>query len=397
MTPAHAWACGLVGALALAACSTPTPTLTFQFSGGPSQKCSSTQCTGIHMGCDAVMSIRIIDPQDPTGAWLSQCVSVPAMGPHDMCALNTVELSSRPIPVRDLEVQIAVYAASELAPGECPTKVNYSDATGYPVEQVPTPSLGGRTYYHPGDAVVSVTLGCTDVDAFNDSCVAANIIPVTATVDAFPDESSVTTAVASRLTVSVGEPRPSGVDGTFALRAADARMLAAVQASGSTPSWASDVDLHFTNYACVDVVESVAQTTASLRCRLASAADRLDLSGAWISKETLQTILAALVGSPTPPSFPDEGMTVGIVVDQSSVPVPGLVVNATAGTVQYLADPTKLGGTQTAVSGIFVSKDAPFGTVFSTAGPGRVAVSAIGGRVQGKLTIVVLRFAGPPA
>jgi hypothetical protein len=394
---------GLGAAFALAACSTPTPSLVLQFSDGPSQSCGSTACTGVHMGCDAVISIRIIDSADPAAPWLSQCSPVPVRpAAPDMCALSEVSLSSKPLPVRDLEVQVAVYPATTVAalaavsgdPG-CPAKVQYSDATGFPVEQVPTPALGGRAYYHPGDPVVTVTLGCTDLDALNESCARSELIKVTSTVDVFPDESSVTSAIASRLTVSVGEPRPIGVDGTFALRAPDTRVLPPVTDGGPTPAWASDVDLRFTRYACIDVVEGVAATTAALRCRIATPTDRLDLSGAWISKDTLQAILTALSTTTTPLPPPDEGLTIGIVVDQISAPVSGVVVGSTAGTVQYLADRTTLGGSATSASGMFVSRDAPFGTVFSTAGPGRAAISAIGGRVQGSVTIVVLQFAGP--
>ena len=50
---------------------------------------------------------------------------------------------------------------------------------------------------------------------------------------------------------------------------------------------------------------------------------------------------------------------------------------------------------KTSRTGIFISRDAPFGTRFSV-DPNR-AVSAVGGLVKGKVTIAILPFAGRPA
>ena len=156
--------------LAIAACHTPPPQLQLAFAGPPSQACPSTDCATMQVKCQTVMSIRIVDPTDASSPYLSQCVLVsPQQG--DMCALAGVHLDPTPIPVRDLEVQVALYPATVIPRDPmnpdvllCPTKVEYSAATGFPVEQAqaPTPALGGRAFYHPGDQAVVVTLGCTD-------------------------------------------------------------------------------------------------------------------------------------------------------------------------------------------------------------------------------------------
>ena len=381
-----------VWVLVLAACNTPVPSLQLLFAGAPSQACPSTDCGMLPMRCDAVMSIRIFEPADPTAPPLSQCIEIPALAPQNMCSLARVDLAPSPLPVRDLEVQIALYPASavmmdpETGHRSCPTDVRYNESTGFPIDQWPTPALGGRTFYHPGDSVVSVTLGCTDLAAIDESCQTSDRIEVTATVDDFDSRASVTPDIALRLTVSVAEPRQAVVDGPYAITSADARALAPV--SGGTPAWHDDVDLRFTRFVCIDVLEGVAETTSALRCRLMPSGARYDLSGVRLKKETLQNVLTAL----SAPAFPDQGLTIGIVIDQDGSPVAGLPVSSTAGTVQYLSGPSTIGGTATSALGIFVSRDAPFGTVFSTAGGGQPATSAIGGLVADRATVAVLQL-----
>ncbi len=385
--------------LGLAACNTPTPSLQLAFAGPPRQECVSTDCAMVPMNCNTVMSVKIIDPDDRDHLPYSQCTKVP-VGDHTMCSLGSVDLLPVKLPVRDLEVQVALWPATmipadPLRPGEldCPD-VEFS-AVGFPKEQAPTPALGGRAFYHPGDATVVVTLGCTNLAAINDSCVTSNLITVTSTVDDFDTMLPVTnqSGVASRLRVSVGEP--VSVDGPFMLPTDNLRALNAVSDTGGLPTWQDDVDLTFNNYTCIDVLENLGQTTATLRCRPMSSDSHLELSGVWLKKNVLDDILKALAQSPLPPMFPDEGLTVGIVVDESSIPVRGIHVRSTAGSVEYLTD-KGIGGIATSSSGVFVSRDAPFETRFIADGTdNRPEVTAIGGRVVGRVTVVVLQLGGP--
>jgi hypothetical protein len=146
---------------------------------------------------------------------------------------------------------------------------------------------------------------------------------------------------------------------------------------------------------CVDVLENLAQTTSTLRCTARTPETHLELSGVWIRRETLDKILKALAQSQLPQVFPDEGLTIGIVVDESSIPVRGVHVRSTAGTVEYVTD-KGIGGDQTSGVGIFVSRDAPFETTFLVDGTNdRPEISAIGGRVSGHVTVVVLPLGSP--
>jgi hypothetical protein len=345
--------------------------------------------------CQTVMSIRIVDPTDASSPYLSQCVLVP---PQDgnLCALAGVDLAPTPIPVRDLEVQVALYPATVIPRDPmnpdvllCPTKVEYSAATGFPVEQAqaPPPALGGRAFYHPGDQTVVVTLGCTDLGSIDASCVASNQVTVTATVKDFSTGSFVTgdspPGVTDRLRVSVGEP--SAFAGAFVLNPGDTRPLER-SGTGSPAIWENDVDFPFRKYACLEVLEDDAQSTATLNCQAATAGSRLDLNGVWLGKMPLTTYLSDLGLI----DFPEAGLTLGMVVDNLGNPVAGAVVSADMGTVEYLPGQGSAFGTgATAKDGVFVSRDAMFGTVFSTGGTG--GPTGIGGRVAGRLTVVILQ------
>jgi len=396
--------------LAAAACNTPAPSLRLSLAGPPSQACPDVDCSKVQMKCPTVMSIRVLDPADPSAPPLHQCVYVPQNLHHDMCALAGVGLASDPIPVRDMEVQIALYpktlipmnADDEL---QCPANVEYSASTGFPVEQAPAPALGGHAFYHPGDEFVDVTLGCTDLDAINRSCDVDSQVTVTATVDEFdsrfPVSASSTTAAGLR--VSVGEPRSQG--SSFVLNPRDAYDLAAADVGpggGATATWVADIqNLELNKYICVEVLDENAQTPAVLQCRLASASQPLNLTGVWISRQTVANILQSISSDPWP-MFPAEGLTVGLVIDEGLSPASGIVVTSSAdhpdslgtpSTVKYLAKDGVLGGNATSPLGIFVSRDAPFGTQFSVGGPGRQTVVGYGGLVAGKITVVILAAA----
>jgi hypothetical protein len=93
---------------------------------------------------------------------------------------------------------------------------------------------------------------------------------------------------------------------------------------------------------------------------------QLDLRGVYLEKAELDDLVSALeLGS-----FPDEGLTLGIVVDEIGRPVEGAVVSASMGTVSYLLEqpdlPDMFVTGATSATGIFMSRDAPFGTQFST-------------------------------
>lgn len=392
----------MVLVLAFAACNTPAPSLRLALAGEPSQACPSTDCAQVPMICEAVMSIRIIDPLDPSSPYLSQCVDVPINRSQDMCAIASVDLDATPLPVRDLEVQVALYARLVIQPDPmnpelvCPATVSYSAATGFPVAQSPAPALGGRAFYHPGDEKVIVTLGCTDLAALNEACAESNPVTVVATVDDFFTRFSVpggSPSLADGLRVSVGEPSKQA-DGTFALSARDLILLDR-SSDGPIPTWGGDIDYPFQAYTCLEVLETGAERTATLRCKAVTESRQLDLRGVYLEKAELDDLVSALeLGS-----FPDEGLTLGIVVDEIGRPVEGAVVSASMGTVSYLLEqpdlPDMFVTGATSATGIFMSRDAPFGTQFSTGAAGQPTIQGIGGSVDGRVTVVILQSGGP--
>jgi hypothetical protein len=381
-------AAGLAGA-----CGTPTPQIKLALADPPTQEQTCpTDCAKIPLPCNAVMSIRIVDTDDPGSRHIDQCKPVPPDVKNDLCSLNMIDLDAVPLPVRDLDVQIAVFPGSAVTTDPvtgtlvCPD-VKFTAASGYPVEQALAPALGGHAYYHPGDSIVKVTLGCTDLSgAAGEGCKSPAVGSLSATVDDFDTRVPVTVGsqgVADHLFVSIGEPH--GFDGGYVLNPRDA--IALHLEDSAIPRWTAATAQKFTKYACVEVLEDTPQTIAALRCT--RAVDPLpELAGMRISRDRLQNILKSLQIS----EFPPEGLTIGMVVDGTANGAADYTVRPSVGSVIYLSQTGAIGGSATSSSGIFVSRDAPFGTMFSASGPS-ATVPAVGGLVAGKVTLVIVPFA----
>jgi hypothetical protein len=189
--------------------------------------------------------------------------------------------------------------------------------------------------------------------------------------------------------VSVGEPSLEGLDTVHSLKGEDARALA-LDVEGFVSIWRSNVDLSFNDVACIQTLEDGAQATTSVKCtddNVPPTGNTLDLRGVYLPKATLDQVLAAASLA----QFPADGLTVGMVVDSLFNPVANQVIQQTgagAGTTRYLnATRTAFTGTSTSTSGIFISQDAEFGTKFSAG----TSVEDVGGRIQGKVTVVVIK------
>ncbi|HEY0193163.1 MAG TPA: hypothetical protein VGC42_18730 [Kofleriaceae bacterium] len=392
-----------LGGLGLAACSTPVPQLIIGLSGSESQTCPSTVCEKVKLLCPAVMSIKILDPSKPDRPFLSQCTAVARDGSQDMCSLASVDLQNAPIPVQHLEVQVALYPATEILTDPvtqqlmCPDHIQFSSGTGFPVEQAspttPSPALGGVGFYDPGDAKVEVTLGCTDLSAINTSCQPADLTSVSADVVDFDRHAFVTEADAPQLDVFVGEPQ--GVDDHYELPANALHLLPRQpSATGDTAHarWGDELSLKLTRFACAEVFQPVAQATPTVACKAVSRPP-IGLRGAWIQRPQLTRLLDALGTK----GFPPGGLTVGMVVDSAGAPVAKATVVAKSpdapSTVMYLTDDSdsKFAPGSTGKTGIFLSADAPFGTEFSTSqGPAAATLLGFGGNIQDVVTVVIL-------
>lgn len=379
-------------AAVLAACDPPSPTLHFRFDDSGVGQCPSASCSDIEVSCRKFLGIRIIDPAKPLSPFLDQCDEVPR---NDMCGIGGIDLKDQLLPLQDLEVQVAVFPDSMVtknAAGEwvCPTTIQYDASSGFPIASEQTPAVGGRAFYHPGDENVVVNLGCTDLTPLQ-ACVSSDMIPVVADVVDFDDN---LLKFIGQGTVAVGEPVSADPVHTLG-----PSQLTPLKYDPTAKRWLGELPRVPGSYACLSVLDDVPQSTTSVVCydppikspRLdwPTPGDTASQVGAGIlmSKMTLDRLLVAQ----GLPAFPPRGMTIGIVVDSLGQPVPNVGVSPSMGTVSYFSgDRNALDlGTTTTASGMFVSLDAPFGTVFRLPA---FSVARVGGRIDGKLTIVVLQL-----
>lgn len=398
----------LVALVALAGCDLPPFQLAYRYSGGPAQSCAPpaqpsgvpVTCDLIPLACDAVLSVRVITPQEPNAPHVGVCRAIPknptGSNPsgNDLCSIASIDLPTGDVPKETLEVQVAVWpkGAVEVKPNEynCrPYPLEYDRTDGYLVPPPPgmsSPGLGGRAFFHPGDDRVTVTLGCADLEATNAICAGATSVTVQTTVEDFDTTLSVGPEDGKVLAVRAGRPREVG--GAFVMTTNDSRVLG-LTSEAPTPVWAGDVDVALKGTACVSVLDDGAETTTTVRCRtIPSDATTVMTTGTRLAKDTLKRIVTALgLGE-----FPATGLTVGIVLDQG-LAQPGFAVepSETTSTILYLNEARNgFVGTQTSANGIFVSTDAPFGTHFEATNGSANTLSVVGGLIAGKVTIVVL-------
>jgi hypothetical protein len=407
-----------IAVVVIAACGAPPPLkIEYTLTTGPSEVCYAgaqataiaTSCSDVTMLCQADLSVRVFSPSAPSTPYISLCQ--PVLDSHmNLCSIAGIDLPppAAPIPEETLEVDVAVYNDSDLQHDTsgnpiCPTDIQYA-ADGLPVNTQPTngqatPAVGGRAFYHAGDAETVVTLGCNNLDRLqNPVCIGSGSVDATATVDDFDTGLSVSSTLAQSLSVWIGEPQVSGSQ--YVLSPVDEKLLAPTLQQ-PVPGWGDLVQLTFVASACLVVLEDAPQTTPTLTChQVAAGSNQVDLVGTRLATSTLDQILVALGDS----GFPAPGLVVGVVLDDLGNPAPGVAVTLAASsatpTVEYLsADRTTFTtgtGASTSTNGVFVSLDAPYGTMFSVPGSVQTAPTPqLGGVVEGKVTIVVLQFRQP--
>ncbi|HET9625327.1 MAG TPA: hypothetical protein VFP84_28360 [Kofleriaceae bacterium] len=388
-----AWAAG---------CSTPVPSLNLELNQDGGQVCPSKDCTEIKLPCPTVLHIQIFDPNHPGKKFIDQCAPVLHDDTDDICQLASVDLASAPIPVERVKVQTALFLASDLTQNpdgsySCPD--TQFSADGFPAPSAETsldtataaPIVGGVGWYEPGDNLVNVVLGCTNL-AGATACQSKNLYTFSAPVLEFPSTQLVIAGTfdASRLELSVGEPHTSNGQTLFD---ADELKRIGVQSGDGTPAvWGGQVDLPLERFACVHVLDqATAAATGTVSCvNKAKGATTISLRGTWIDREPLDAIAKALGLRSL-----DPGLTIGVVLDDDSgKPAPGRIVSAPGGTITYLT-PSADGMSYTASdaptvgSTLFASIDAPFPTEFSYTSPLTKATQLqVGGKIAGKVTVV---------
>ena len=397
----------------LAACNYAPFALRFTLTDGDAQRCvgdtgtETTNPADITIPCNGVLSVRIVPPKEEAIPYVSLCTPLLAAPdgatPHKLSSIASIDLPrpEKPVPEQLLEVQMAVFALDDL------TNNGYVDANNDPIcpqvnfaannlavaavepctgsDCVPEPAYAGRTFYHPGDPETIVKLGCVAPEVIA-SCKKTTSTTVDANVNDFETTVSVSSTTADVLTVSIGEPTP---DGSGAYKLTGAPMLGRVIPDPpGGPTWSSRVEnLAFVNSLCLQVFEDISSSTTTVHCAratdVANTASAISLVGYRLPRATLAQIVAA-AGEP---SFPPEGLVIGIVLNEFFLPVQGAVVTVDTGTVKYLsADRSTVTTTSTSSNGIFISKDAPFNSTFTWG-----EEQAIGGLIDDKVTIVVLQ------
>lgn len=393
----------LCGLIACAACGPGSES--FQVSmvleRDDAQQCPSDVCEGIPMGCNATMSIRIVDASDPSIAYYSDCVDV--TGGTDLCALaDLVELEDRAIPNTMVRVEIAVWPrdlvdALMLDDDQCPG-VDWDEQgkakTVFDDPLKPPPAIGGASYFEVGgSSVATVVLGCLDHTVLDHpSCSATGAVAVSAGVVDFDTNVSVSPTV-QNLVVSVGEPTFDG--SAWSLPIASTTLLDRDVVAGS-PVWSGDLEEPFETAACIQVLETdVPLVLNTLACRPAGADDTvLELDGVLVRKATQDLVQDAIGG------FPPGGFVLGRVVDHTGQPAEGVTVAPQPGgpTVAYLAEDmaSLTTGAVTTTSGAFVSLNAPFDTTWTAQLDSRTEVEVqLGGLVAGKVTVIELQLTAP--
>lgn len=357
--------------------------------------CPADSCSLFGTACPIAVSLRVVEVATDTELF-DDCVRLD--GP-DLCSLGDLDLGGEIFPNTMVKIQVAIWPHDDDT-ADCPA-VEF-DLAGKYKSGTPKPALAGEGYFHVGTSgTASVVLGCIDVEAIDaESCQMITKPQITARVKDFAENVEVPNTFIDRLTVSVAEPNCDIVfPGQCVLRSQELVELEARIAG--TLVWEGEYPFPFTESACLQVLSDDLGAAATVRCYPAAPADLIDnqfvVEGTLVDDATLDLIRQALGGEP----LPNSGLVVGKVFDHLEEPASGVEVTPSYGTIQYLSsdlssiDP----GNRTTSSGVFVSSDAnytgPNGeTNFWTATNDIVESVGvvIGGRVGGKVTVVILRL-----
>lgn len=395
--------------LGLAGCDGDTLRIAFQISGGPTQACPSSaapaapSCADVPMLCDAVLNIRIVRPASPQETYLPLCEVIPRATERDLCSIEQINLPTRQLPKETLEVQVMIWPRAAVkedpATGELDCREIYGQPVsigfgvdGFPEAIAPSPAIGGRAYYHPGDEQTVVTLGCSDLAAVNRPACAGQI-ELRAGVHEFDYPLlAVSSVAATDLLVSVGEPRYAATRDEHEWSLIKGLALEPT-APGEDPAWSAGVDALGTEGSlCVEVIGTRGSNTPALRCgRIDPTARSFELTGIRLPTSRLTQILTGLGLTAVPP----QGLTVGVLLDGQGLPAAGYRIETSpSAAVAYLSETGEVipGAISTASSGLFVSQDAPYDADFRAFQGVTERARGIGGRVNGKVTVVVLQL-----
>ncbi len=370
--------------------------------------CTSSSCASYGMSCEAVLSIRITDPN--TGAVIGQgpqaaSLCEPVMPSTTLCGLENLPPGQIffDLPPKVLRLEVAAWSADALSAagfedGVCPED-DIFDLTGKPLAGYsPQPAFAGAAYFDAGssETQADVPLACSNPGQLETlDCARA---PLTLRAEVMDIESPPSTAALTALPESLLVRAAAVRQGLI-----DERIFTEIDTGLPTPLLdASAEDGVFTslldesavpNPLCVVVLEQTAQATSTVICANNEIDERIDVNGALLQKIQLDQMLAAIDLQ----AFPPEGLIVGRVFDLAGTPLPGVSVfpnDAPEAVIEYLntnRDDTL--GDRTFDNGYFIASGVPFGTEWSVSTSGLIPVKVpTAGLVRNQLTLLPIRM-----
>jgi hypothetical protein len=391
-----------VAGLACGGEALPAVPLHLALDGNPGRgACAMRQCDAYPLDCGALLGVRVVDAStsDPAAPILEEyCQPVPAA--DNLCALADLVKLALELPARRVRVEVALWRPDAMGEQRSCPRTSIFDLRGVPRENVlPQPAFGGAEYFDLGSERLrraTVRLACTGPDELGRSHCPAASTPVTVTIDDLENNIAVSRDLARMLDVGVGTPRQqpnpgrdqpswildSSIKLTLGQQATEIQFTGALDSADLEPAL------------CARVREEVPQAVAAVTCTTIDpdAAD-LRLRAHHLPKEVLDRILAAMALGD---NFPQTGLVVGRVVDENDAGLSGVTVALSgSGTVEYLdASRTGVNAVHTAEHGYFVSRNAPFNTIWTaTDAQGRRQDGTYQtGLVEGTVSTMVIRM-----
>jgi hypothetical protein len=387
-------------ALVAAACqetpNTSSFTIRVGFDGRPGSFCeTNAACSDYSLACGGRVVVRVFDVEAGAERGNSVCREVtPA---ETLCKMEVPDAEIFGVALHRVRISVALWRSGVLPEGVCPSQDMF-DARGMPRSDFsPQPAFAGAAYFDMREVSeeVVVPLSCTDPAQLEaEQCQAAEPL-VSAQVTDLSSGLPVDEEVAGSLEVGVGPVRdvPTIPGEQYQIEGSEITDLD--PEGGQEPIFTGRVPSTMRGPVCTVVRDSGAESVASATCgEIAPDADEVELPGLLVTRERLDFVLGAMQAR-----FPEEGLVIGRVFDHSGQPLAGAVVDGGPDAVVEYVDEEGTGLTTDATSsnGFFLSRDAPYGSIWHARHPdgSREQRALTGGLVRDRVTPILLPMTEP--